>query len=260
METVINSAYTVFTETLQIDKIDREQILRYAGYSSAKLRKEIIRGSEVNAEKGADYSEQKAINDLIDKCYPKMFSAMKFKSCYIETTVKITENLVSFGVIDSATENFQVLMKTQSKNLSTVLRGCDRAILVAATAGIEADMIVRRAEVTSKAEALILNSIAIAGIEKYMAVLNEFFKNKYSGFELRPRFSPGYGDVPLALQKDLLSLLDTKRKIGVALSDSLLMTPTKSVSAIIGIGKEGCVHIDKDCDMCSKKDCEYRLS
>ena len=120
-------------------------------------------------------------------------------------------------------------------------------------------MLIKRAEVTSKAEALILNSIAIAGIEQYMAVLNGYFKCLYKGYELRPRYSPGYGDVALEYQKVLLDTLDTKRKIGVALSDSLLMTPQKSVSAIIGLGKEGCIHLDRDCELCNKKDCEYRL-
>ena len=229
METAINSENTVFTNTMAVEEIDRLQILRYAGM--------------------AGRTDDEATLALIDKCYPLMLNALKFKSCYLETEVKITGTHVSLGC-----------MEVESKNLSAVLRGCEKAILVAATAGIEADMLVKRAEVTSKAEALILNSVAIAGIEKYMGMLNEYFKGMYSGYELRPRYSPGYGDVPLELQRELLAVLDTKRKIGVALSDSLLMTPTKSVSAVIGVGSEGCMHIDKDCDICSKKDCEYRLS
>lgn len=214
-----------------VDKVDIAigQVARYAGI------------------KGTDIPENVAA--LIEKCMPSIEKSAKYKSCYLEVPVKIEDNIIDFGYL-----------KVKSKNLSTLLNGCEKAVLVAATAGIEVDMLIRRAEVTSKAEALILNSISIAAIEKYMFVLNGFFKEQYSEYELRPRFSPGYGDVPLAAQTDLLKVLDTKRKIGVTLNDSLLMTPSKSVTAIIGVGQSGCVHIDRDCELCSKKDCEFRLS
>lgn len=209
--------------------IPMEQIVRYAGITNGAV--------------------PDSVNDLILKCLPDIEKCAKYKACYLEVPVSISDYNVSFDCFS-----------VKSRNLSSILRGCKKAILVAATAGIEVDMFIKKASVTSKAEALILNSIAIAGIEKYMGVLNEHFKDLYNGYELRPRFSPGYGDVPIALQKDLLNTLDTKRKIGVALTDSMLMTPSKSVSAIIGIGKDGCIHLDKDCDLCNKKDCEYRLS
>lgn len=219
---------TIMTHTASDILIPYEQVVRYAGIANGSV--------------------PEGVSELIDKCLPVVNRAAKYKACYLETSVEVRDNEIDFGC-----------MSVESKNLSTILKGCEKAILLVATAGIELDMIVKRAEVTSKAEALILNSIAIAGIEKYMVVLNQFFKEQYSGYELRPRFSPGYGDVPLELQKDLLAILDSKRKIGVALGDTLLMTPTKSVSAIIGIGHDGCIHLDKDCDLCSKRDCEYRL-
>jgi cobalamin-dependent methionine synthase I len=50
-----------------------------------------------------------------------------------------------------------------------------------------------------------------------------------------PRFSPGYGDLPLEIQKPLLSFLDAEKTVGITLSSSLLMTPTKSITAIAGI-------------------------
>ena len=51
----------------------------------------------------------------------------------------------------------------------------------------------------------------------------------------RPRFSPGYGDLPLETQGPLLQLLEAERLLGVGLTDSLLMTPTKSVTAFVGL-------------------------
>lgn len=220
---------TVMLHSVPDIDISMNQVARYAG----------IKGNDI----------PDSINALIEKCMPIVKEASKYKACYLEVPVSQDNDTVDF-------DYFCV----KSKNLSSVLRGCKKAIIVAATIGIEVDMLIKRAEVTSKAEALILNSIAIASIEEYMFLLNGFFGEQYSSQKLRPRFSPGYGDVPLELQKELLQVLDSKRKIGVALNDSLLMTPSKSVTAIIGIGESGCIHIDKDCELCSKHDCEYRLS
>ena len=52
------------------------------------------------------------------------------------------------------------------------------------------------------------------------------------------RFSPGYGDFDLKYQKDILEYLDANKKIGISLTDSLMMIPTKSITAIIGIKRE----------------------
>ena len=62
------------------------------------------------------------------------------------------------------------------------------------------------------------------------------------------RFSPGYGDFPLATQPILLATLDAQRALGITLSPELLMTPTKSVTAVVGLfgklqegtGREAC--------------------
>jgi len=55
---------------------------------------------------------------------------------------------------------------------------------------------------------------------------------------LKPRFSPGYGDLPLETQREIFDVLDCSRRIGLMLNDSLLMSPTKSVTAFVGVGGE----------------------
>ena len=50
-----------------------------------------------------------------------------------------------------------------------------------------------------------------------------------------PRFSAGYGDFSLEFQRNICDALDCQRKIGITLQESLIMLPTKSVTAIIGI-------------------------
>ena len=83
---------------------------------------------------------------------------------------------------------------------------------------------------------------------------NEFAKEEK---HLRPRFSAGYGDLSLSVQKDIFSVLDCARKIGLTLNDSLIMSPSKSVTAVVGISDTPSCDGHK-CKSCDKKDCEYR--
>ena len=73
-------------------------------------------------------------------------------------------------------------------------------------------------------------------IETFIDNLNAHIKEEANneGLTTMPRYSPGYGDVPLSIQKDFFRLLNCKR-IGLSLMDSLIMAPEKSVTAFIGI-------------------------
>ena len=74
---------------------------------------------------------------------------------------------------------------------------------------------------------------------------------------LEPRFSPGYGDLPLSAQKNIFAVLDPERRIGLTLNSSLLMSPSKSVTAFVGLGnteKRG----SNKCSLCEKTDCTLR--
>ena len=77
------------------------------------------------------------------------------------------------------------------------------------------------------------------------------------GLSLRPRFSPGYGDFPLEAQESVFKALDCHRKIGLALNDSLLMSPSKSVTAIVGLGAADGAKLS-GCASCDKLDCAFR--
>ena len=64
---------------------------------------------------------------------------------------------------------------------------------------------------------------------------DEIRRELAEGETLVPRYSPGFGDFPLTAQREILSVLDAARAIGVSLTDTLLMVPSKSVSAVIGV-------------------------
>ena len=81
---------------------------------------------------------------------------------------------------------------------------------------------------------------------------------KEKGVLLKPRFSAGYGDLPLAVQKAIFSALELSQRIGLTLNESLLMTPSKSVTAIFGLGSCLGEKTEHKCSNCAKTDCEYR--
>ena len=120
-----------------------------------------------------------------------------------------------------------------SRHLSRHLADCDRIIVFAATLGLGIDRLISRYRQLSPAKALMLQGIGAAQAE----ALCDRFCQEVSEAEgaCRPRFSPGFGDLALDLQRDVFAALDPERKIGITLNESLLMTPSKSVTAIIGI-------------------------
>ncbi len=177
---------------------DRTMILRYA------------RGGNANGVAGL-------LEDAIREGTP----ALKPKLCYAIFPVRLQDDVVFFDTVS-----------VRSRGLATFLLGCDRAVLFAATLGADADRLLSRAGATSPVRALLLDAFFTERIE----TLCDRFTAQYA--EPDRRFSPGYDDLPLAFQKNIFSLLDCPRKIGLTLSESLLMIPTKSVTAIIGL-REG---------------------
>lgn len=126
-----------------------------------------------------------------------------------------------------------------SRTLARHLAGCRAAYLVCGTLGAGFDALMRRTSVKSAADALVLQAVGTAAIEEWMdAVEAEVAADLAKGEAMLQRYSPGYGDFPLSAQRDLLRTLETARRIGVFLTDTLLMVPSKSVSAVIGVKQE----------------------
>ena len=143
-----------------------------------------------------------------------------------------------FPVVDNSVGAAGKRLEISGK-LARHMDGCHAAYLVCGTLGAGFDAFQRRVSVSSGADALIVQAIGAALIEKFMDSIEDEIRTELSqGETLVQRYSPGYGDFPLAAQRTLLDLLDAPRKVGVALTDTLLMVPSKSVSAVIGVRKD----------------------
>ena len=163
-------------------------------------------------------------------------------------------------------------MDVRSEKLAKNLSGCREVFLFAGTLGIEADLLIRRAEIGRISDAVIYQAAAAAQIEACCDEWNEELREavRAEGRSLRPRFSPGYGDFSLAHQAEFLNVLGAQRAIGLTLTEGCLLLPTKSVTAVIGItdeapdaeraeGESACgEHKEKSCAECGLADCAYR--
>lgn len=145
-------------------------------------------------------------------------------------------------------------MEIRSRSLSSNLRGCEYVYLMAATLGIGPDRLIARASVTHMSRAVTLQAAAAAMIEAWCDEVNQKIIREASeqGLYCRPRFSPGYGDFPLEYQQDFAQILRLQKEIGVSLTESLLMIPTKSVTAIIGITEEKQKCVLQGCEVCEQ--------
>lgn len=143
----------------------------------------------------------------------------------------------------------------------TMLAECHSAVLLACTLGAEFDALLRAEQVRDMSDAAVLDALGSAYVEAGCNGAEQEISARLPGKFLTDRFSPGYGDLPLALQSALCALLDTPRRLGVTVTESLLMNPCKSVTAVIGIADtpqparvRGCAH----CSMAAA--CQLRSS
>ena len=126
-----------------------------------------------------------------------------------------------------------------SKSLASHLANCRAAYLACGTIGAMFDALQRTTAAKSAADAFILQAIGAAAIEELMdSTEDEIRRELAPGETLVRRYSPGYGDYPLEAQREILAILDAPRAVGVSLTDALVMAPSKSVSAIIGVEQE----------------------
>ena len=162
--------------------------------------------------------------------------------------------------IDTASFNVEGSV-IHSRQLSKNINGCKEICLFAATLGPEPDRLIQKAEISAISDAVLFQAISAAMIESYCNAMNQRIREEMSaqGKYLRPRFSPGYGDFALDYQGMIGQFLQMSKTIGITLTDSLLMMPSKSVTAVIGISEENNQCTMEGCEVCNRSDsCLYQ--
>lgn len=221
----------------------RSEVLRYAGMGKADP-------ADINPRiiEFADW----AVEELNRQCRPRFTS----KIFSVKAIPEIENGLRFGGVLD-----------VTSRSLTVNLRDCNEVVFFAATLGAEADRLISQYSRRDMSQGVLMEAAAAAVIESYcdscQQDLEKELNREYK--TLRPRFSPGYGDFDIKHQKDFVRLMDLPRTIGVTLTEGGMLSPTKSVTAVMGMSRfakspnreiERCtLH---GCEVCRKKDCIYR--
>ncbi len=184
-------------------QIERREVLRYLGY----------KGQEINEELDNKISEAISICEKLvqPKSIVKRYKLDKENRMLGGTTLHLKGD---------------VIWKHLEK--------CSEVYLIAGTLGFDIEKRIARAFKEDATLAVILDSAATAAIESYLDDVEKSFPEK----DLRWRFSCGYGDWPIEQQKEICNLLNTPKEIGVFCSSAYMLTPQKSVTAIVGIVDE----------------------
>ncbi len=162
----------------------------------------------------------------IDEYAPLVEQEIQPKYCFSKTLVRILPT----GKIDLG------YTRLESKDLYKNLAGCTQVYTLAVTLGLQIDRTIARLAVSSPGRAFAVDALASAYAESVADTLSRMFQEELpEGTTLSPRFSPGYGDLPLTLQPTVLDTLQASKHIGITLGTNLLMTPRKSITAFQGV-------------------------
>ena len=167
-------------------------------------------------------SADDGLNALIEACVQEAKDVLSYKVCYCTLPVSVGETNVDFGfaVADSA-------------DLAACLKGMTEAVIFCATVGMGIDRLTNKYAALSPSRALVFQAL---GTERVEALANAFCEDIKADFcKSSPRFSPGYGDLSVEFQRTIFQELSITKNLGVTLSDGIMMSPTKSVTAIVGV-------------------------
>ncbi len=214
---------------IRISQVSADEVLRYMGCPPEKADGQL--------------------RALVEGCTEELLSVARPRWAWRELTVTAEEN----GV------RLEGGLLLPGRDLKSHLIHCRRAAVFCATLGAETDTLIRRAEQRDMARALALDCCASAAVEELCDQIELELQSKFPGCFFHYRFSPGYGDLPLEVQGGLLNLLDAPRRVGLCVNASSLLTPRKSVTAILGISDEELEATHRSCLGCpAREGCQYR--
>lgn len=188
--------------------INKEEVLRYLGYKNQEL-------DQITSTLISDSIEE--IRSLIDERYIfEVFDIFRKEN-----------KLILKG------SNFEL----KGNDIKKHLKDSQQCILLGVSLGHKVDTRIRYYEKTSMDKALILDACATAAIEEISNRICEEIKRKLKkdNKTLTRRYSPGYGDLPLNIQGDFLSMINAEKEIGLTSTPNSILIPRKSITAIMGV-------------------------
>lgn len=217
---------------MKLEHLRKDEAIRYLGYGENKPDDNILNL--------LDACERELLQVIVPEYIYKIFDIEKidrekekvtFKDCALELT---------------------------GKDITAHLKGCERAVFIACTVSVGVDKLLRITQLKDMTKAFVMDSLASAAIEQVCDMAQEEIMKNTKGYGTW-RFSCGYGDLPIECQKLFVTVLDAQKRIGLNVTESYLLTPTKSVTAVFGLSKEKIEKKRLGCESCNMKDkCEFR--
>ena len=235
-------------------EINRREIYRYLGIKP-----------NMEPDAATEKLAEECIRELAEKCRPRAYARwFPLRVC----STSGAEETVDTGAAgagkaqdapDSPLLDFSCF-QVRSRSLLRNLQDCSEVILFAATIGEGADLLARKYGRINVAKAVVMQAAAAAMIEAFCDEENEKLRAEAAekGLYLRPRFSPGYGDFSLNHQRDFARVLEMQKTVGITLTESLLMLPSKSVTAVIGVSRQDARCVLSGCESCRNAGCTFR--
>ncbi|MEG2023910.1 MAG: vitamin B12 dependent methionine synthase [Gordonibacter sp.] len=151
----------------------------------------------------------------------------------------------------------------EGSTIARHLEGACGVVLMACTLGEACERELRRRVATSPTDALLYDAAASALVEAAADAEEACIVEEAAALGLHAnfRYSPGYGDFPLAAQPALLAALQAPARLGLASTESHLLVPSKSVTAVVGlfVGDPPHTPVLAACEACTMQDrCAFK--
>jgi len=207
-------------------KIDKSEVLRYLGYKNQEISKDL--------DEKIDYLIENAVKNIKPKCVWGIFE------------IQFSDKVILKGTA----------LEFEGKDILNHLLGAKKAAVLAVTLGIEAEREILRHQQTDMVSAVVSDAVFDAFIEaaadKAEAEIKELAEKE--GLFLNFRYSPGYGDFSLGVQKGIISVLNCTKTIGLTVTESDILLPRKSITAVIGLFEEQKEVKALSCEICNMRD------
>ncbi len=211
--------------------IDKKEALRYMGY----------RGQEMDAK----------LKGLLEACIEEVTAASREYFTY------------EIFDIERKPEGLQLAGTTLllvGNDIAAHLAKSGKCALMAVSLGLEIDRRLSLYSRTDLTRSIVFDACAASAVEALCDEVQERIRSEAAGLGLNitTRFSPGYGDLSIGIQREIVRTLKTYEKFGLGVNESSLMIPRKSVTAVIGLQNGDCGTREHKCISCEDKNCIYR--
>lgn len=218
------------TDKLELSELDRAEAFRYMGYKGGEIKESILK--------------------ITEECEMSVLDAVKPRLVY---------KVFDVGFSEKGVEIMGTPLIFRGSDIREHLSECSRCVLMCVTLSADVDKLIRSYEAEGMEKALIADALASAAVEQVCNKAEALIQSALGNYSYTWRFSPGYGDFPLDIQKEFISVTEADRKIGLTVTENLILIPRKSVTAVMGISEKEIPKKRRGCGCCNMKDkCEFR--